>query len=829
MPNTVSANTLKIVLPVKGMSCASCAARIEKKVGQLEGVNDVSVIFGSEKASIELDTSTSSIAKVMETIEKLGFQVPQNKITFPVEGMTCASCVSRVEKNLLKIEGVTDAKVNLASGKALVEYINDRVEIEDFRASLEKIGFHVPNDTSEGLENTNGKKEHVEKQNSLLTLKVIVSAALSLVIFLIGMSDTLSSSLGQQGTHWLMFLLTTPVQFWAGSQFYKGAWAGFRHGYSDMNTLIVVGTSVAYLYSLFAILFPSVIRGIDDKVPIYFDTAAMIITLVLLGRFLEARAKGHASDAIKKLIGLQPKTARVIRDEKEIEIPISQLMVGDIISIRPGEKVPVDGVISEGETSIDESMITGESIPVEKTVKDQVIGASINKTGYFKIRATRLGKDSVLSNIIKLVDEAQGSKAPVQRLADKVAGIFVPTVIVIASIAFIIWWAFGASMTTLPTGPFLFAMMIFIAVMIIACPCALGLATPTAIMVGTGKGAELGILIKGGEILEGVQRLDTIIFDKTGTLTKGEPQVKDIYIDPDIKMSDEEFLVIAASLEKGSEHPLGEAVVREAHNKKLSLKKISNFEALPGFGVRANLDDSEIILASIKFFDSQGIEFSSLRIKADSFAIQGKTPMILSINSRPAGIIAVADTVRPEAMSVVKRLKDKGLQVVMMTGDNSQTAATVGKELGITDILSEILPAGKTDEVKRLMDEGHNVAMVGDGINDAPALAQAHIGIALGSGTDVAMEASDITLMTKDLHAVLSAIELSEQTMRKIKQNLFWAFFYNILGIPIAAGILFPQFGLLLKPIFAAAAMAFSSVSVVSNSLLLKRFKPSLH
>ena len=575
MTDTTHTETLKIILPVKGMSCASCAARIEKKVGELNGIHDVSVVFGSEKASVVLDPSTTSIEEVLQAIDKLGFEVPQNKMTFPVEGMTCASCVSRVEKNLLKIEGVTDAKVNLASGKALVEYIDDRIKIEDFRASLEKIGFHVPDIGSEGIDEISAKDENAKNLNSTLSIKVAVSAGLSLLIFIIGMSDSFSLSLplSKSEANWLLLLLTTPVQFWAGSQFYKGAWAGLRHGYSDMNTLIVAGTSVAYLYSLFAIMFPSVIRGIDGEVPLYFDTAAMIITLVLLGRLLEARAKGHASDAIKKLIGLQPKTARVLRNEKEIEVPVSQLSVGDIIAIRPGEKVPVDGIITNGETSIDESMITGESIPVEKKVGDDVIGASINKTGYFNIRATRLGKDSVLSNIIKLVDEAQGSKAPVQRLADKVAGIFVPSVIAIASVAFFIWWVFGESFATLPTGSFLFAMMIFIAVMIIACPCALGLATPTAIMVGTGKGAELGILIKGGEILEGVQRLDTIIFDKTGTLTKGEPQVKDIFIDPEINMSDEEFLVIAASLEKGSEHPLGEAVVREADKNNLFTEK----------------------------------------------------------------------------------------------------------------------------------------------------------------------------------------------------------------------------------------------------------------
>jgi len=581
------------------------------------------------------------------------------------------------------------------------------------------------------------------------------------------------------------------------------------------------------LYSVFGVLFPTIVAGMDAGVPLYFDTAAMIVTLVLLGRLLEARAKGHASDAIKKLIGLQPKTARVLKDEKEIDIPIAQVMAGDIVVIRPGEKIPVDGVITKGTASIDESMLTGESVPAEKILGDAVIGASVNKTGYFNIRATRLGRDSVLSHIIKLVEEAQGSKAPVQRLADKVAGIFVPVVMAIASLAFVIWWSFGESITDLPSDPFLFAMMIFIAVMIIACPCALGLATPTAIMVGTGKGAELGILIKGGEVLERVQRIDTIVFDKTGTLTEGEPEVTDVFIDTESKISVEEFLVLAASLEKGSEHPLGEAVIKEAKRRKLKLKEISRFKALPGFGAQAQIAGAEIVMGSLKLMDIEGVDYSRLRDKADSFSRQGKTPMILGIGKSAAGIIAVADTVRPEAKSAVVRLQARGLNVMMMTGDNPHTAKAVGDELGIATILSEVLPGGKAEEIKKLMAKGAFVAMVGDGINDAPALAQANIGIALGSGTDIAMEASDITLMTRDLNAVATAIELSRQTMRKIKQNLFWAFFYNILGIPIAAGILYPQYGVLLKPLYAAAAMAFSSVSVVGNSLLLKRFKAS--
>ena len=716
-----------------------------------------------------------------------------------------------------------------------MEYFDSRIGLGDFRAALGQIGFIVPLDEAGHVSQREREDERHQKESALLAWKLGVSAVLSVLIFLVGMQDMFPfiSQMSPGQNRWLLFLLTTPVQFWAGWQFYKGAWTGFRHGYADMNTLIAVGTSAAYLYSVFAVLFPLIVQGMDKEVPVYFDTAAMIITLVLLGRLLEARAKGHASDAIKKLIGLQPKTARVIRDEKEVEIPISQLTVGDIIAVRPGEKVPVDGIITQGTASIDESMITGESLPAEKILGDEVIGASVNKTGYFNIRSTRLGRDSVLSHIIKLVEEAQGSKAPVQRLADKVAGIFVPAVISVASLAFVVWWAFGESMTTLPTDPFLFAMMIFIAVMIIACPCALGLATPTAIMVGTGKGAELGILIKGGEVLEQVQRLDTVVFDKTGTLTKGEPAVTDVFIDPENKISVEEFLILAASIEKGSEHPLGEAVLEEARHRKLKLKEISGFKALAGFGVRAHIEGVEVIMGSLKLMDSEGIDHSRLRDKAGAFSRQGKTPMMLCVNQNvaagksAAGIIAVADTVRPEAVSAIRRLKARGLNVMMMTGDNPHTAKAVGKELGITAVLSEVLPGGKAEEIKRLMQNGHFVAMVGDGINDAPALAQANIGIALGSGTDIAMEASDITLMTRDLNAVASAIELSQQTMRKIKQNLFWAFFYNILGIPIAAGVLYPQYGVLLKPLYAAAAMAFSSVSVVSNSLLLKRFKPT--
>ena len=546
-----------------------------------------------------------------------------------------------------------------------------------------------------------------------------------------------------------------------------------------------------------------------------------------MGRLLEARAKGRASDAIKKLIGLQPKTARVERDGKELDIPVEQVIQGDIVLVRPGEKIPVDGILVEGPTTIDESMITGESIPVEKQIGDPVIGASINKTGYFKMKATRLGKDSVLAHIIQMVEEAQGSKAPVQRLADQVAAVFVPTVIALASLAFVVWWIWGASLTVLPTDSFLFAMMIFISVMIIACPCALGLATPTAIMVGTGRAAELGILIKGGEILEQAQRIDTVVFDKTGTLTLGQPEVTDIFVPPDQNMSEIELLKLAGSLEKGSEHPLGEAVVAAAKQRDIVLPSMQDFKVLPGFGVQARVADHDVVIGNRKLMEEAGLDLSSVENELEEWTREGKTPMLVQVDGRLGGAMAAADRIKPHAREAVARLKQKGMKVIMITGDHARTARTVADALGIDEVLAEVLPGDKANQVKQLMAQGRFVAMVGDGINDAPALAQAHIGIAMGSGTDIAMETSDITLMSQNLNTVVDAIELSRSTLRKIKQNLFWAFFYNILGIPIAAGVLYPAYGLLLKPLFAAAAMSFSSVSVVSNSLLLKRFKPS--
>jgi Cu+-exporting ATPase len=744
-----------------------------------------------------------------------------NSIILPITGMSCASCVEKVEKALTGLDGVVQASVNIATEKAAVDYIPSVVGVGDMSRAVRSIGYDVVEVKEE--EDLLQKEEKARREGfTRLRKKLIIGIVLTVPVFVLTHPDffglTAIFDLSTQSYFLLQFLFATPVQFWCGWQFYRGAWAVARHRTTDMNTLIAVGTSAAYLYSVAATFFPDffVARGFAPEV--YFDTAAAIIVLILFGRLLEARAKGQTSEAIKKLIGMRPKTARVVMDGREVDIPVEEVRVENIVVVRPGEKVPVDGVVTEGYSSIDESMISGESIPVEKNAGDEVIGATINKTGSFKFRATKVGKETVLAHIIKMVEEAQGTKPPIARMADLIASYFVPAVIGIAIITFIVWYSFG------PEPAFTYGLLNFVAVLIIACPCALGLATPTSIMVGTGKGAENGILIRGGESLETAHKLNSIILDKTGTLTKGEPSVTDVVKAPGFE--EKEILFYAASAEKGSEHPLGEAIVKEAVDRGIEIAEPEAFNAIPGHGIKAKVNHREVLLGNIKFMKDREIEPGVLLSEAERLSDGGKTPMYVAIDGSAAGLIAVADTLKEYSKEAVSALKRMGLEVVIITGDNRRTAGAISSVLGVERVLSEVLPEDKAREVKKLQDEGKVVAMVGDGINDAPALAQADVGIAIGTGTDVAMEASDITLISGDLRAIVGAITLSSATIRNIRQNLFWAFFYNVSLIPVAAGVLYPFFGILLNPIFAAAAMGMSSVSVVSNALRLRWFKP---
>jgi Cu+-exporting ATPase len=799
----------RIDLPIVGMSCASCASTIQTDLSHLKGVAKANVNYATSKATLLVQPQIIKPENFITSIRKSGYEVGTVTVELPLKGIQCASCVQKIEKAILQTKGVTKASVNLATERAKVEYLPTETNLGDIKRAIESTGYEVL-ELSTSDEGLDPEKAIREREYKKLKTKFMAGLVLGLIVFLGSSRHWFPWIPGIFGNFYVLWALATPVQFVIGWQFYKGAWGAFKHRSADMNTLIAVGTSAAYLYSVTATLFPSFFESGGIKPHVYFETSALIIVLILFGRLLEARAKGQTSDAIKKLMGLQPKTARVIRDGKEMDIPVEEVLVGDIITVKPGEKIPVDGILQSGKSAVDESMITGESIPVKKSPGSEVIEATINKTGSFKFKATKVGKDTALAQIIKLVQDAQGSKAPIQRLADVISGYFVPIVISIAIVTFVIWFDFG------PFPSLTFALLNFVAVMIIACPCALGLATPTAVMVGTGKGAENGILIKGGESLETAHKLDTIVFDKTGTLTKGEPEVTDIITVNGF--SEEEILKYAACAEKNSEHPLAEAIIKRAEEKEIKLLDPEQFNAIEGHGIEASIDGKEILLGNAKLMRDRQIEIENLETKAEDLAQDGKTPIYISLTGKAAGLIGVADTLKESSVHAVTKLRNMGLKVVMLTGDNRRTAEAIARKAGIDDVLPEVLPEDKVFEIKKLQSGGRRVAMVGDGINDAPALAQADIGIAIGSGTDVAMEASDITLIKGDLSGVVSAIELSKKTIRIIKQNLFWAFFYNTAGIPIAAGVLYPFFGILLNPIFASLAMAFSSVSVVSNS-----------
>jgi Cu+-exporting ATPase len=820
---TRSKRTNKASIHITGMTCTSCARTVAKGLSHTPGVEQADVNFTSEKASLEYDPDKVDLAGIKHTVSQLGYGVAAKKSIFPVAGMTCASCVARVEEALSGVPGVISAVVNLASEKATVEYL-EGTQVADMRRAVKEAGYELGPE-AQALEDVTAA---AQREIRALRNRFVIAVILAAIIMVLGFGPPFA------GRSYLLWALATPVQFWAGLRFYRGAWGALKHRTSDMNTLIAVGTSVAYFYSVIAVLFPGLFATNVLEPHLYFDTSATIIALVLVGRFLEARARGQTSEALKRLIGLQPKTALVVREGGQREIPIEDVRVGDVILVRPGGRIPVDGTVREGYSSVDESMITGESIPVEKKVGDEVIGATINKTGSFQFEATKVGKDTMLARIVRMVEEAQGSKAPIQRLADVIASYFVPAVIGIAIVTFIVWYFVG------PSPALTFALLNFVAVLIIACPCALGLATPTAITVGTGKGAEHGILIRNGEALERAQQIRTVLLDKTGTLTRGEPVVTDIVAAASFSI--EEVLRLAASVEQSSEHPLGEAVVRAALERKLELSLSTDFNAIPGQGVEALLEGKKLILGNLKFMTERGLSLNGLESKSAELLEQGKTAMFLGLDTQVAGIIALADTLKPGAREALQALHKMGIETAMITGDNRRTAEAIAREAGIDRVLAEVLPEHKAGEVRKLQEEGRVVAMVGDGINDAPALAQADVGIAIGTGADVAMETGDITLISGDVMGVVTAISLSKRTMRTIKQNLFWAFAYNTALIPVAAGVLYLAFGQtgvpsglrfilgdygFLNPMLAAAAMAASSITVVSNSLRLRRFKPA--
>jgi P-type Cu+ transporter len=825
----------RVDLPIKGMTCAACANRIERQLKKQPGVESCSVNFATSKATINYNPEKTGVSKLIQTVKDVGYDTAETqKVEFVVDDSARPSGSSvQLENHLSKVRGVVRANFNLATMAVTVEYLPVSADTKEIHRAIEDFGYRV----REVAGNTEEKEDSLEKAHALefadLKHKFWIAAVLSLPVLVIAMSHGAIEFLNFPGVNWLQLILTVPVIFYCGAQFYVGAWAAFSHRAADMNTLIAVGTGAAFIYSILATVFPSffavrdgqtmIMPGINQmpemtNVPVYFEAASVIIALILLGRMLESRAKGQTGEAIKKLVGLQAKTARVVRNGKEIEIETEEVVPGDIVLVRPGEKIPVDGVLTEGSSAIDESMLTGESLPVEKKTGDVVFGATINKTGAFQFRATKVGNDTALQQILRLVSEAQGSKPPIARLADTISGIFTPIVISLAIATFVVWFVAAS-----PEVRFTMALVNFVSVLIIACPCALGLATPTAIMVGTGRGAENGILIKGGDSLETAHKLTTVVLDKTGTITRGEPSLTDVV--SAVGFDENDFLKIVASAEKQSEHPLAAAIVRGAAERSLAFEKVENFNALEGRGIEAQVSGKSLLLGNLRLMNERKISLNGAETTVEKLAAEGKTPMFAAIDGEFAGIVAVADRVKPESKEAIGALQNLGLEVVMMTGDNKRTAEAVASQVGIKRVLAEVLPEGKSDEIKRLQAEKKIVGMVGDGINDAPALAQADVGIAIGTGTDIAIEASDITLIKGDLRGVVTAIALSKATIAAVKQNLFWAFIYNVLGIPIAAGLLYPFTGWLLSPIIASAAMSLSSVSVVANSLRLRSFK----
>ncbi|EOO29338.1 heavy metal translocating P-type ATPase [Bacillus cereus BAG1X2-3] len=795
-------------LQISGMTCAACANRIEKGLKKVEGVHEANVNFALEKTKIMYDPTKTNPQQFKEKVESLGYGIVSDKAEFTVSGMTCAACANRVEKRLNKLDGVNKATVNFALESATVDFNPNEVNVNEMKSAITKLGYKLEVKLDDQDASTDHRLQEIERQKKKFIISFILSfpllwAMVSHFAFtsFIYLPDMLMNP-------WVQLALATPVQFIIGGQFYVGAYKALRNKSANMDVLVALGTSAAYFYSVY--LSIQSIGSSEHMTDLYFETSAVLITLIILGKLFEAKAKGRSSEAIKKLMGLQAKTATVVRDGTEIKILIEEVVAGDIVYVKPGEKIPVDGEIVEGKSAIDESMLTGESIPVDKSIGDVVIGSTINKNGFLKVKATKVGRDTALAQIIKVVEEAQGSKAPIQRVADQISGIFVPVVVVIAIITFAVWMIF------VTPGDFGGALEKMIAVLVIACPCALGLATPTSIMAGSGRSAEYGILFKGGEHLEATHRLDTVILDKTGTVTNGKPVLTDIIVADGFH--EEEILRLVGAAEKNSEHPLAEAIVEGIKEKKIDIPSSETFEATPGFGIESVVEGKQLLIGTRRLMKKFNIDIEEVSKSMEELEREGKTAMLIAIDKEYAGIVAVADTVKDTSKAAITRLKKMGLDVVMITGDNTQTAQAIAKQVGIDHVIAEVLPEGKAEEVKKLQANGKKVAMVGDGINDAPALATANIGMAIGTGTDVAMEAADITLIRGDLNSIADAIFMSKMTIRNIKQNLFWALAYNALGIPIAAlGFLAPW--------VAGAAMAFSSVSVVLNALRLQRVK----
>ncbi|MBJ7960495.1 MULTISPECIES: heavy metal translocating P-type ATPase [Bacillus] len=795
-------------LQISGMTCAACANRIEKGLKKVEGVHDANVNFALEKTKIMYDPAKTNPQYFKEKVESLGYGIVSDKAEFTVSGMTCAACANRVEKRLNKLDGVNKATVNFALESATVDFNPDEISVNEMKSAITKLGYKLEVKSDEQDGSTDHRLQEIERQKKKFIISFILSFPLlwamvshfSFTSF-IYLPDMLMNP-------WVQLALATPVQFIIGGQFYIGAYKALRNKSANMDVLVALGTSAAYFYSVY--LSIQSIGSSEHMTDLYFETSAVLITLIILGKLFEARAKGRSSEAIKKLMGLQAKTATVVRDGTEMKILIEEVVAGDVVYVKPGEKIPVDGEIVEGKSAIDESMLTGESIPVDKTIGDVVIGSTMNKNGFLKVKATKVGRDTALAQIIKVVEEAQGSKAPIQRVADQISGIFVPVVVVIAIITFAVWMIF------VTPGDFGGALEKMIAVLVIACPCALGLATPTSIMAGSGRSAEYGILFKGGEHLEATHRLDTVILDKTGTVTNGKPVLTDVIVADGFH--EEEILRLVGAAERNSEHPLAEAIVEGIKEKGIDIPSSETFEAIPGFGIESVVEGKQLLIGTRRLMKKFNIDIEEVSKSMEELEREGKTAMLIAIDKEYAGIVAVADTVKDTSKAAIARLKKMGLDVVMITGDNTQTAQAIAKQVGIDHVIAEVLPEGKAEEVKKLQASGKKVAMVGDGINDAPALATADIGMAIGTGTDVAMEAADITLIRGDLNSIADAIFMSKMTIRNIKQNLFWALAYNGLGIPIAAlGFLAPW--------VAGAAMAFSSVSVVLNALRLQRVK----